>query len=135
MVSPEEAMFVARPERKVTQAPAEAPTARISIRGGSGNSTGRRTGPRRKRRARPAEEEEQLTERERQVLLLLAQGFGTGAIAQRLSISMTTVRNHSQRILAKLRAHSRIQAVAVGYASGLIPVPASMPRPREKEEK
>jgi DNA-binding NarL/FixJ family response regulator len=133
MVSPEEAMFVARPEGKVTQAPAEAPTARISIRGGSGNSTGRRTGPRGKRRARPAEVEEQLTQRERQVLLLLAQGLGTGAIAQRLSISTTTVRNHSQRILAKLRAHSRIQAVAVGYAGGLIPIPVPS-KPRKKEE-
>jgi DNA-binding NarL/FixJ family response regulator len=128
-------MFVARPEGKVTQAPAEAPTARIPIQGGSGNSTGRRTGPRRKRRARTGEEEEQLTQRERQVLLHIAQGLGTGAIAHRLSISTATVRNHSQRILAKLRVHSRIQAVAFGYASGLIPVPASMPKPRAKEEK
>ena len=134
MVSPEEAMFVARPERKVTQAQAEAPTARISIRGGSGNSPGRRTGSRRKRRARHAEEDEQLTQRERQVLLHLAQGLGTGAVARRLSISTTTVRNHSQRILAKLGAHSRIQAVAVGYASGLIPIPVpSKPRPKEEE--
>jgi DNA-binding NarL/FixJ family response regulator len=109
--------------------------ARISIQSGFGNSPGRRTGPRRKRRARPAEEEEQLTQRERQVLLHIAQGLGTGEIAQRLSISRATVRNHSQRILAKLRAHSRIQAVAVGYASGLIPVPASMPKSRAKEEK
>jgi DNA-binding NarL/FixJ family response regulator len=104
-------------------------------RGGTGSPPGRRTGPRRKRRARPADEEEQLTARERQVLVHFAQGLGTGAIAQRLSISTATVRNHSQRILAKLRAHSRIQAVAVGYASGLIPVPAPTSKPRPKEEK
>lgn len=123
-------MFVVRPEGKIIQAPTEAPTTRISIRGGSGPM-----GPRRKRRTRPAEGEEQLTQRERQVLLLFAQGLGTGAIAQGLSISTTTVRNHAQRILAKLRSHSRIQAVAVGYASGLIPLPVSTPKPREKEKK
>ncbi len=106
-----------------------------SDRGGTGSPAGRRTGPRRKRRERPPDEEEQLTHRERQVLLHLAQGLGTGAIAQRLSISTATVRNHSQRILAKLRVHSRIQAVAVGYASGLIPVPTPTPKPRAKEEK
>jgi DNA-binding NarL/FixJ family response regulator len=104
-------------------------------RGGTGNPAGRRTGPRRKRRAGPADEEEQLTPRERQVLVHFAQGLGTGAIAQRLSISTTTVRNHSQRILAKLRVHSRIQAVAVGYGSGLVPVPVPPSKPRSKEEK
>lgn len=128
-------MFVVRPEGKIIQAPTEAPTTRISIRGGSGESRSRPMGPRRKRRTRPAEGEEQLTQRERQVLLLFAQGLGTGAIAQGLSISTTTVRNHAQRILAKLRSHSRIQAVAVGYASGLIPLPVSTPKPREKEKK
>jgi DNA-binding NarL/FixJ family response regulator len=103
-------------------------------RGGTGSQPGRQTGPRRKRRAGPADDEEQLTPRERQVLVLFAQGLGTGAVAQRLSISTATVRNHSQRILAKLRAHSRIQAVAVGYAAGLIPIPAPS-KPRPKEEK
>lgn len=104
-------------------------------RGGTGSAAGRRTGPRRKRRAGPADEEEQLTPRERQVLVLFAQGLGTDMIAQRLSISRATVRNHSQRVLAKLRVHSRIQAVAVGYAAGLIPIPVPTSKPRPKEEK
>lgn len=128
-------MLMNRQDEEATRIPAEAPEAWAPVRGGPGNPAGRRTGPRRKRHARTLAEEDQLTQRERQVLLHIAQGLGTGAIAQRLSISRATVRNHSQRILAKLRAHSRIQAVAVGYASGLIPVPGSSPKPREKAEK
>ncbi len=84
----------------------------------------RRTARRRKP-LRPVEEDEILTLREGQVLACFAQGLGTAAIAQRLSISPTTVRNHSQRILAKLRAHSRLEAVARGYSSGLLPVSAA----------
>jgi len=104
-------------------------------RTGTGSAPGRRTGPRRKHHARPVDEEEQLTPRERQVLVQFAQGLGTDATAKRLSISRATVRNHSQRILAKLSVHSRIQAVALGYASGLIPVPVPPSKPRSKEEK
>jgi ATP/maltotriose-dependent transcriptional regulator MalT len=77
---------------------------------------------------RSVEEDESLTRRERQVLTCFSQGLGTTAIAQRLSISATTVRNHSQRILTKLRVHSRLQAVARGYAIGLLSAP-----PRENE--
>lgn len=82
----------------------------------------RRTAQRRKP-LRPVEEDESLTRREGQVLGCFAQGLGTAAIAKRLSISTTTVRNHSQRILTKLRVHSRLQAVARGYAIGLLSAP------------
>lgn len=64
-----------------------------------------------------------LTARETQVLHCFAEGLGTDAIASRLSISRTTVRNHSQRILAKLAVHTRLAAVARGYESGLIAIP------------
>lgn len=61
-----------------------------------------------------------LTEREREVLALFAQGLGTDAAASLLSISRVTVRNHAQRILAKLGVHSRLAAVARGREVGLL---------------
>jgi len=64
-----------------------------------------------------------LTARETQVLHCFAEGLGTDAIASRLSITRTTVRNHSQRILAKLAVHTRLAAVARGYETGMIAIP------------
>ena len=61
-----------------------------------------------------------LTERELEILGLLAAGSSTAAIATELSISPTTVRNHVQRIITKLRVHSRLAAVALAYSKGLI---------------
>lgn len=61
-----------------------------------------------------------LTDREVEILGLLAAGSSTAAIATELSISPTTVRNHVQRIIMKLRVHSRLAAVALAYARGLI---------------
>ena len=61
-----------------------------------------------------------LTDRELEILRLLAAGSSTAAIARDLSISSTTVRNHVQRIITKLQVHSRLAAVAQGYARGLI---------------
>lgn len=52
-----------------------------------------------------------LSERERQILRLLAHGQSTDAISGHLHISMTTVRNHIQRLMAKMNVHSRIEAV------------------------
>lgn len=65
----------------------------------------------------------ELTRREKEVLQFLALGMGTSAIARELAISTATVRNHSQRILAKLQVHSRLAAVARGYALGFFAVP------------
>jgi PAS domain S-box-containing protein len=53
-----------------------------------------------------------LTERELEVLRLLATGNSTRAMATRLSISNATVRNHVHHVLEKLDAHSRLEAVA-----------------------
>ena len=63
---------------------------------------------------------EKLTDRELEILGLLAAGSSTAGIAEEFSISPTTVRNHVQRILTKLHVHSRLAAVALAYAEGLI---------------
>ena len=52
-----------------------------------------------------------LSPRETEILRLLATGAGTREIAQALSISVATVRNHIQQIMTALRAHSRLEAV------------------------
>jgi two-component system response regulator DesR len=52
-----------------------------------------------------------LTPREEEILELLASGRNTSAIASRLCISQTTVRNHVQHILAKLGVHGRLEAI------------------------
>ena len=61
-----------------------------------------------------------LTAREIEVLRLLADGFGTPALAARLGLSHATVRNHIQRLLAKLGVHNRLEAVVYGARHGLI---------------
>ncbi len=63
---------------------------------------------------------DELTDREREVLALLAQGLNTNDIAQSLSISSSTVRNHVQNILNKLQVHSRLEAVAYAFEHGLV---------------
>jgi len=67
-----------------------------------------------------AEQHKMLTEREHEVLAVLAQGFSTVEIAQTLSISPFTVRNHVQNILHKLQVKSRLEAVAQAFELGLI---------------
>lgn len=59
-----------------------------------------------------------LSEREREVLQLLAQGKNTKIIADSLCISPATVRNHIQHILEKLGAHTRLQALAIAFHLG-----------------
>lgn len=63
---------------------------------------------------------EALTKREREVLSLLAQGHGTADIAESLSISAATVRNHVQSVLHKLQVHSRVEAIAYAFDHGLV---------------
>ena len=61
-----------------------------------------------------------LTRRELEVLALTRDGEATLSIARRLRITRATVRNHTQSILRKLDAHSRLEAVAVGTRRGLL---------------
>jgi DNA-binding NarL/FixJ family response regulator len=63
---------------------------------------------------------EALTERELEVLRLLAQGKESQAIADTLTISANTVRTHLQNIFSKLGAHSKLEAVATATARGLL---------------
>ncbi|HSK98721.1 MAG TPA: response regulator, partial [Rubrobacteraceae bacterium] len=63
-----------------------------------------------------------LTDREREVLSLLAKGLDAEEIARRLHISAKTERNHVARILAKLGVHSRLQALVFAARHGLVEV-------------
>jgi DNA-binding CsgD family transcriptional regulator len=65
---------------------------------------------------------EGLTSRELQVLRMLADGLGNKEIAGQLHISDHTAKFHVAQILAKLRAGSRTEAVAIGMRRGLVPV-------------
>jgi DNA-binding NarL/FixJ family response regulator len=71
---------------------------------------------------KPADE---LTSREREILRLIAEGLTNGAIAARLFISVNTVRNHVQSILAKLGAHSKLEALSMAIRDGIIDPPGT----------
>jgi DNA-binding NarL/FixJ family response regulator len=66
-----------------------------------------------------------LTERELEVLQMLADGLSTKRVAEQLFISVNTARNHVQRVIRKLDAHSRLEAVALARRAGLLGEPRS----------
>lgn len=76
------------------------------------------------REIRTPESSEKLTERETEVLKLLAQGSSNRDIADKLSISEKTVKTHVSSILAKLNVSSRTQAALYAANIGLVTMPS-----------
>jgi len=64
---------------------------------------------------------DELTEREREVLGLVAEGLSNAAIAERLVVSVHTVRNHIASLSGKLGAHSKLEALSIAVRRGLLP--------------
>jgi DNA-binding NarL/FixJ family response regulator len=60
-----------------------------------------------------------LTDREREVLHLFAEGLGTAEVAHRLGISVGTVQSHAKNVLSKLGVHSKVEAVRLVLREGL----------------
>jgi len=66
-----------------------------------------------------------LTDREREVLELVARGMSNAEIADHLTISPATAKTHVAHLLTKLDARDRIQLVILAYQAGLAPVPGT----------
>ena len=72
------------------------------------------------RRPRPRARRVNLTDREAEVLRLIAQGRSNSEIAAELFLGVETVKTHVRNVLAKLGARDRVQAVITAYESGFI---------------
>jgi DNA-binding NarL/FixJ family response regulator len=68
---------------------------------------------------------EDLSDREREILGFLARGMTNKVIAAELFLSVNTIRNHVQSVLAKLGAHSKLEAVSTAVREGIIDYPTA----------
>lgn len=68
-----------------------------------------------------------LTPRQREILDLIASGLSTSEIAEELTLSTETVRNHLRSVFRELHAHTRIDAIATAQRLGLLAAPALGP--------
>ncbi len=68
---------------------------------------------------------EDLSDREREILGFLARGMTNKLIAAELFLSVNTIRNHVQSVLAKLGAHSKLEAVSTAVREGIIDYPTA----------
>ena len=70
-------------------------------------------------RPAPPKELDELTDREREILVLIAGGLSNAEIGQRLYIGETTVKTHVTHVLQKLGLRDRVQAVVLAHRAGL----------------
>ncbi len=68
-------------------------------------------------------QDKNLTKREVEVLELIAEGFINKEIAEKLCVSVTTIKKHIESIYEKWSVHNKVQAVVYGVAIGVICVP------------
>jgi DNA-binding NarL/FixJ family response regulator len=87
------------------------------VRQGTAGGVGQRSGP---DRPRPGRDLSRITEREREVLSLVAEGLSNDEIATRLYLSPLTTKTHVSHIMTKLDARDRAQLVVIAYESGLV---------------
>jgi DNA-binding NarL/FixJ family response regulator len=94
-----------------------APAAALNNALRNGFSAGQRNG---EGRPRPGHDLSRITEREREVLSLVAEGLSNEEIATRLYLSPLTTKTHVSHIMTKLDARDRAQLVVIAYESGLV---------------
>jgi len=61
-----------------------------------------------------------LSQRETEILALIAEGMSSRSIAERLVVSVETVRSHAKNIIRKLEANGRAEAVSIAYRTGIL---------------